>query len=126
MILIDTSSLVHFLRRKGHPRVKDRVREILLSGEAALCEMVVVELWMGVASHEDAQDVADLASLVTHLSINEKVWLRAGRLAQECRRKGTPIPSSDLVIAATAFVHDAGLDYEDAHFKTLELLRRSE
>ena len=49
MILLDTSSLVHFLRRKGDPEVKERVRGILRGGDAAICPMVEVELSMGVA-----------------------------------------------------------------------------
>ncbi len=48
MTLIATSSFVHFLCRKGDPIVKERVRSLLTSGDAAICELVAVELWMGV------------------------------------------------------------------------------
>ncbi|MEX2382182.1 MAG: PIN domain-containing protein [Opitutales bacterium] len=123
MILLDTSSLVHFLRRKGEPRVKERVRGLLATGEAALCEIVIVELWMGVGSREDEQDITQLISLLDSLPINSAVWERARELAVHCRKNGTPVPSSDIVIAACAFVNKAAIDYEDHHFAILETHR---
>jgi predicted nucleic acid-binding protein len=123
MTLLDTSSLVHLLRRKGDPAVKERVNSILLRGDAAICDMVDVELWMGVASKEDERDVIDLSALLVSLPIDEAVWQRAKELAASCRKAGTPVPAPDSVIAACAFVHGAGLDYEDEHFHFLEKLR---
>lgn len=120
MTLIDTSSFVHFLRLKGNRNVKERVGDILRGAEAAICELVVVELWMGVGSRTDERDIKDLCSLLVSLPITENVWVRAKQLAAICRRDGTPVPSSDVVIAACAFVHGAALDYEDEHFHVLE------
>jgi predicted nucleic acid-binding protein len=123
MTLLDTSSLVHLLRRKGDPAVKARVKAVLLRGDAAICDMVEVELWMGVASKQDEKDVGDLAALLVFLPIDQVVWHRAKKLAAACRKSGTPVPSSDCVIAACAFVHGADLDYEDGHFRLLESVR---
>ncbi len=123
MTLLDTSSLVHLLRRKGEQTVKDRVNSILLRGDAAICDMVEVELWMGVASKRDQEDVTDLAALLVSLPIDQAVWSRARLLASACRKAGNPVPSSDCVIAACAFVHGAGIDYEDEDFGFLEKFR---
>ncbi|HEX5176715.1 MAG TPA: PIN domain-containing protein [Chthoniobacteraceae bacterium] len=123
MTLLDTSSLVHLLRRKGDPAVKERVNSILLRGDAAICDMVEVELWMGVATKEDEKDVVELSALLVSLPIDQAVWQRAKGLAAACRKAGTPVPASDSVIAACAFVHGTGLDYEDEHFRFLEKLR---
>ena len=123
MTLIDTSSFVHFLRLKGERTVKKRVAGILQGGEAAICEMVAVELWMGIGSREDARDIEELCSLVLSLPTTDHVWSRAKQLAALCRKDGTPVPSSDIVIAACAFVHGASLDYEDQHFSVLERYR---
>lgn len=123
MTLLDTSSLVHLLRRKGDQSVKDRVKSILLRGDAAICEMVEVELWMGVASKQDERDVTDLAALLVSLPIHQGVWTRAKSLAAACRKAGTPVPSPDCIIAACAFVHGAALEYEDQHFRLLETFR---
>ena len=120
MTLIDTSSFVHFLRLKGDRRAKQRVAGLLESGAAAICEIVAVELWMGVGSSADERDIKELCSLVSFLPLTESVWARAKHLAARCRSDGTPVPSSDIIIAACAFVHRASLDFEDQHFLILE------
>ena len=124
MILVDTSSLVHLLRRKGNPAIKERVRAILRSGDAAICPMIEVELWMGSSSDKDARDVQELSELLISLPATEAVWKEAARLARGCRELGKPVPSSDVVIAATAFVHGATIDTEDRHFEILGALPR--
>jgi predicted nucleic acid-binding protein len=120
MTLIDASSLVHFLRIKGNPAVKSRVANILRGGEAAICEMIAVELWMGVGSAKDKREIEELCSALEFLPIDESVWRRAKELATLCRKDGTPVPSSDAVIAACAFTHGAAIDCEDGHFAVLE------
>jgi predicted nucleic acid-binding protein len=124
MILVDTSSLVHFLRRKGEAQAKERVRAILRRGDAALCPMIRVELAMGVASDRDSKQVAALCDAMVDLPITDAVWTEAERLGRECRRLGKPVPASDLVIAAAAFVHGAAVEAEDEHFRLLDTLRR--
>ena len=122
MTLLDTSSLVHFLRRKGDPAVKQRVRAILRGGDAAICPMIEVELMLGVATPRDRRDVAALCGCLIRLPIDQRVWTEAGRLAAACRRNGTPVPGADLVIAACARVHGARVDAEDGHFALVEAL----
>ncbi len=119
MILLDTSSLVHFLRKKGDPEVKERVRAILRGGDAAICPMVEVELAMGVGSARDGREVEELCGLLISLPVDRNVWEEAARLGRACRRNGTPVPASDLVIAACARVHDARIEAVDAHFRVL-------
>lgn len=123
MILIDTSSLVHFLRRKGDPVVKERVRGILRRGDAATCDLVQVELWMGVGSEQDERDVIALTSVLPSLAMDARIWNLARDLAVRCRRAGQPVPSSDVVIAACAFGHGVAVDAVDAHFAWLERFR---
>lgn len=123
MILVDTSSLVHFLRRKGDVAVKERVRGMLSAGEGAICEVVAVELWMGVASKEDGRDVKELIELLPSLEIDGRVWAMARRLALKCREAGLPAPSSDIIIASCAFVHGVAIESTDAHYAALERIR---
>jgi len=125
MILIDTSSFVHFLLRKGDPEVKERVRMILRSGDAAICPMIEVELSMGVATEQDGRDVQELCSLLISLPVDEDVWTEAARLGRACRRNGTPVPASDLVIAACARVHGARIEACDSHFSVLEKITQA-
>ncbi len=122
-VLIDTSSLVHFLRRKGDPEVKERVRRILRNGSGAICPMVETELAMGVASESDGREVRMLCDVLFRLPIDDRVWREAVLLAGKCRASGSPVPSADVVIAATAFVHGAEIEAADAHFDQLQELR---
>jgi predicted nucleic acid-binding protein len=117
--LLDTSSLVHFLRRKGDLSVKARVKALLLRGDAVLCDLVVVELWMGVSTPLDGEAVKRLSTVLPILPTNDAVWLVARALGGQCRRMGAPVPSSDILIAACAFAHRAEIEAEDAHFEVL-------
>lgn len=121
--LIDTSSLIHFLRRKGKPEVKERVKQLLIGGDVATCDMVVLELHQGVGSSQDQQQINQLTQHLIWLPTTQEVWHLARELAQKCRQNGTPVPSSDILIAACAFESGAVIDAEDARYKTLANLK---
>jgi predicted nucleic acid-binding protein len=121
--LIDTSSWIHFLRRRGESNVKQRVRELLKDGSVVTCPVVLAELWMGAGSVKDRQDVQELQDVLPCLPLNQQTWDLSYRLAGVCCERGTPVPASDLLIAACAFFHGAMIDAEDKHFGTLETYR---
>jgi predicted nucleic acid-binding protein len=120
MTLVDTSSWIHFLRKNGEPLVKARVRQLLESDSARTCPIVLVELWMGAGSEKDQSDVTKLEQKIPQLEINRHVWMRANRLSQLCRRHGTPVPASDVIIAACAFTHGAEIEAVDEHYTNLK------
>ena len=64
MMLVDTSSWIQYLRRDGEAEMKEKVRGLLLDGAAVLCPVVIVELWMGVGSKKDQDDLADLSAVL--------------------------------------------------------------
>ncbi len=123
MTLVDTSSWIPFLRRGGEEPVKRRVRDLLNNGSVAICPVILAELWMGAGSVKDRQDVRDLQDVVPCLPIDQQTWALSYRLASICCERGTPVPASDLLIAACAFNYGATLDAEDKHFATLETYR---
>ena len=123
MTLIDTSSWIHFLRRRGESNVKQRVRELLKDGSVVTCPVVLAELWMGAGSVKDRQDVQELQDVLPCLPLNQQTWDLSYRLAGVCCERGTPVPASDLLIAACAFFHGAMIDAEDKHFGTLKTYR---
>ena len=125
MTLVDTSSLIHLLRRKGDPLVKKRVLSLLENDTAAICPMIITELWMGASIKEDKDDVGALISLLHLLEIHDGVWKLAHQLASICRSKGTPVPGSDLVIAACAFYHNVEIESCDHHFYILREYKKS-
>ena len=120
MTLVDTSSWIQYLRRDGEPEMKEKVRGLLLDGAGVLCPVVLAELWMGAGSNKDQDDLTDLSAVLRCLPMTDKVWECSFRLARICRAKGTPLPSSDLMIASCAFIHGAKTLAKDKHFETLE------
>jgi predicted nucleic acid-binding protein len=113
---------MHFLRRKGDATVKKWVGVLLQQGEAVTCPMVLVELWMGAGSEKDRSDVAKIEAVLQNLQVTQDVWQVANRLASMCREAGTPIPGTDVVIAACAHVYGAGIEAVDEHFPVLRSL----
>ena len=123
MILVDTSSWVPFLRKDGSPEIKARVVRIMQEGSAVVCPVVLAELWMGAASPQDQSHVQQLQDVLPCLPVGEIVWERSYALARICRALGTPVPASDLIIAACAFVHGASIEANDKHFPILDSYR---
>jgi len=121
--LVDTSSWIQFLRRGGNAVVKQRVRDLLKDGSVVTCPVVLAELWMGAGSVKDRQDVQELQDVLPCLPMDQQTWELSYRLASVCCERGTPVPASDLLIAACAFFHGAMIDAEDKHFGTLETYR---
>jgi predicted nucleic acid-binding protein len=120
MTLVDTSSWIQYLRRDGEPEMKEKVRGLLLDGAAVLCPVVVAELWLGAGSKKDQDDLRDLSAVLRSLQMTDEAWECSFRLARVCRANGTPVPSSDLMIASCAFIHGAKILAKDKHFETLE------
>jgi len=117
--LVDTSSWVPFLRRDGDHVIKERVGRLLHEGTAVVCPIVLTELWMGAGSEKDRADVLDMQNVLPCLAMNRAVWERSYKLAKTCRAHGTPVPASDLIIAACAFIHEASIEANDKHFRML-------
>jgi predicted nucleic acid-binding protein len=115
MKLVDTSSWVEYLRNLDSPAA-NRVEELVLRDEAALCDMTAVELWNGARGEREKRELGELEKVITLLPINEDVWLQARKLARLCRSAGLTVPATDIVIAACAAHHEVSLEYCDRHF----------
>lgn len=119
MKLVDTSSWIHQIRRRGDPAVRARVEELLRAGEAAWCPVVRLELWAGVGSDADRDILRVYEKRIPELPITDEVWESACRLADSCRRRGRTVPPHDILIAACARHHGLQVEHADAHFDML-------
>jgi predicted nucleic acid-binding protein len=81
-----------------------------------MADQVLLELWNGARDEHDAQVVRQLEQEIDRLETTPEVWAEARRLAWRCRQAGVTVPSSDLLIAACARVHEVELLHRDAHF----------
>ena len=121
MILVDTSSWIHFLRTDGNPVVRDRVRDALSNGRARLCPIVQLELWNGARGNREVQILKQFSSAIPELAINDAVWQLAYDMARRLRSKGVTIPAADVLIAACAKYHDASLESADSDFELIKM-----
>ena len=119
MKLVDTSSWIEYLRGRNNA-VADRVRDLMREDEAALCEMVLVELWNGARGEGEKRVLRDLQEVLPMLPISSEAWLKAMSVAQECRDAGVTAPAADVVIAACAFHHGVELEHCDGHLDAIK------
>ena len=124
MKLVDTSSWVEYLRDR-ESEAGDAVEVLVLSGEAAWCDVTLVELWHGVRGAKEKRELAEMEAEVEHVPVNGAVWKLASKLALRCREKGLTLPISDIITAASAVTHGLELEHCDKHFDDLLPLAKS-
>ena len=110
MKLVDTSSWVEYLRER-ESEAGDAVEVLVLSGEAAWCDITLVELWHGVRGAKEKRELAEMEHEVERIPVDAPVWRLASKLALRCREKGLTLPTSDIVTAACAVTHGLELEH---------------
>ena len=118
MKLIDTSAWISFINPKHHSPKNVELRQLIQKGEAALCDMVQLEL-QGYKQSE-AKAVQLIVETVPKLDITPKVWSLACQIARKCRIAGKPVPNTDILIYATAQHHGYEVFHNDKHFDWLD------
>jgi predicted nucleic acid-binding protein len=122
VILVDTSSWIHMLRRDGDPATRARVEKALQSGEACWCPIIRLELWNGAGGSREKKVIRDFEKLLPELAITEAVWAGACDLARRARAAAVTIPATDLLIAACARHYSVELETVDSDFAMLSNL----
>jgi tRNA(fMet)-specific endonuclease VapC len=126
-LLIDTNAYVAF--KRGDPRIL----KVLATADKLFFSVTVLgELLAGFAAGtKEAKNRAELSKFLEspRVSVYPITELTADSYAliyASLRRKGQPIPTNDLWIAASALEHGAGVLTLDAHFKQIDGLRVGE
>lgn len=122
-VLIETSLWIDALRRDGRPENKAKVDQLIRTGRAAWCEMVLLELWNGARGEEERAELAAWQEEIILLPISAEVWKLSWKLARAARRAGLTVPNPDILIAACARFHEVPLEHFDEHFSKLDKLR---
>jgi len=116
MIIIDSSCWIEFYRPDGDPEIQEAVVKALESGQAATCDIVRVEILAYIKLPREYEIVASDFSSLHHLSTRAEDVQRAIDLGRQLRATGKTVPSTDLLIAATALGHSAALLHADRHY----------
>jgi predicted nucleic acid-binding protein len=120
-ILLDTNAYAAF--REGLPEAVEIIRHAPFVG---LNTVILGELLGGFAagtreaSNREALTVFLGADGVTVFSVDERTSENYGRVYASLRRRGKPIPTNDMWIAATALQHGLAVFTYDPHFKYVE------
>jgi predicted nucleic acid-binding protein len=118
MTLVDASSWIEFLRgRVSAPG--QRVKTLLMRGEAAWCDMSLIELWNGAQGITEKKAIEEMEEELRLYPVNERVWANAKILARRCRERGVTAPTPDIVTAACAATYGLELEHCDKHFDAL-------
>jgi tRNA(fMet)-specific endonuclease VapC len=116
-LMLDTTAYSHFL--KGH---KDAVKIIREAGEIILNPVVIGELLAGfIAGNIEKKNRAILgefmsSSRVGTVVLDDDTAERYGMIYAYLRERGTPVPTNDIWIAASAMQHGLALVTSDSHF----------
>jgi predicted nucleic acid-binding protein len=116
MILADSSVLVEFFRAGGRPSVKRAVREGLEGGLLAVNGIIRVEV-VGFARDAASRSQLEQAfASFLQLDLEAAEFELAVDLGFQLRRRGVTVPTTDLIIGASAIRENAELLHDDAHF----------
>ena len=124
-VIVDSSLWVHQLRKGGDIAKRDRVNALILSGDAAWCPVVRLELWRGVTSDIERRTLRRYEALLPSYDISAEVWEHAIRLADRGRASGVTAPLADLLIFSCARIAGVEVAHDDKHFDQLLQLHRS-
>lgn len=107
-MILDSTFLIDVLR--GSSDVSELIEELDASGTPLVSALTVMELYEGVqlAETSDAERAAVEALLddIDSVPFDSECAIRAGQLLVELSRVGEPIDETDVMIAATALVHE--------------------
>ena len=117
-LLLDTSAYSAFMR--GHPEVKLALQE---ADEICLNPVILGELIAGfMRGKRRRKNEGELKTFLTSarttvLDVNEETADRYAVILNSLWKAGTPIPTNDIWIAASAMQHGLHLLTTDAHYQ---------
>jgi predicted nucleic acid-binding protein len=121
-ILADTCIWIEYFR--GKSPFSDELRRLIQKGELAITGLVVYELLQGAKNKKDADLIKEVTRGLPFLEVTHEIWLSAGDLFFDLRRKGITIPPSDVLLSAIAVENNFSLFTIDSHFDHIKKLRR--
>ncbi|MGI8553784.1 MAG: type II toxin-antitoxin system VapC family toxin [Dehalococcoidia bacterium] len=121
-LLLDSDILIGVLR--GHPRIRQELARPPANAWHATSAITVAELYYGAArSNRPVQGALAVLALMHQIEVipvDERVSARFANLKARLRASGQMIPDFDLLIAATALVHDRALvTHNTRHFSRI-------
>jgi tRNA(fMet)-specific endonuclease VapC len=121
-ILLDTTAIIALFSQE-----REVVASLSEAEETFAPSIAVGELFYGAVKSEQTErnllKIKDFVRANTILPVTAQTAETYGRVKNQLRQRGRPIPENDIWIAALALQHDLVLAARDAHFGEIEGLR---
>ncbi|GEM_PF-4091281 len=78
------------LRTDGNGTLRSRAGSLLETGQAVLCNIVILELWNGAHGGQERSSVRRITETLDRVPTTQTDWKTANTLATVCREKGAP------------------------------------
>lgn len=115
MILVDTSVVVDFLRKRD-----PRIHQILNQYQGAICGITRAEILLGARDPSHFQTLLRAMAGFPVVPMGEALWDKAGEYMFSLKSAGITVPLPDGIIAALAIEHDVELWTRDNHFALMQ------
>ena len=120
MYLVDTSVWIHALRPSGNPSIQSLLKPLIVSGDTAVTEWILLELMTGLLASERKEGLLRWFAPVTRLSFQPSWWDQVWDYAARLRKQGVSPTAADCLIATVAIRHEAVLLHCDADFEAMK------
>jgi predicted nucleic acid-binding protein len=123
-VIADTCIWIEYFR--GKSSVSEELKKLIQNGEVFVSGPVIYELIQGAKNKNDSALIKETLQSLSTLEVTHEIWLLAGDLFFDLRRKGITLPPSDVLLSAVAITTGSSLFTMDKHFDHIEQVRRHE
>lgn len=116
MILVDSSAFIEYYRPAGLPEARTKVAEAIAADLVAVNGIIRVEILAFAPNEAELRKLAADFDAFHPLDLEPRDFDRAVELGFALRRRAITVPTTDLIIAASAIRAGATLYHLDSHF----------
>lgn len=122
-MILDTTFLIDVMN--SEERVADLVADLDASGTSMVTTTSVMELWEGIhrvdSTENERERVEELLTDLREAPFDRDCAMKAGEINANLASDGRPIDVEDVMIAATALVHDVPVVTRNvSHFERID------
>ena len=120
VLLVDSSVWIEALRPRAPEAVVTTLRALLTAQRTAITDMIRLEVIAGAKSPKEFDRFREDFAAIPCLSATAESWQQAEEMSFALGRRGLPVPSTDLLIAAVAISHGVPLWHADRDFERVK------
>lgn len=115
MVLIDTSTWIHYFNRSDSV-VAQEVGELIRQDQVVTCGPVITEIFSGARNQKDSKLLREQFKLLPFLELEQEDFYEAGELRAKLKGHGYVIKTVDALIARLALREGVDLFHHDSDF----------